>query len=186
MSASDPPGVDPSVVSPVAIAQVAGETVARQGFRIRALAFVRTHGSTWAIMAVVIVCAFWLGSRLGDNLPFGSSPVVQLTSWAPVSRRVAPHQPVRPIPTTPRAVRTATPPPGSALTTININTAGVEDLHRVLGVRRTTAQRIVQYRHQHGTFANLDSLLAVPLSRSTVERIAARIVFGQSHDKQVP
>jgi competence ComEA-like helix-hairpin-helix protein len=60
---------------------------------------------------------------------------------------------------------------------VDLNTAGVDEMRRVLHMRRSTAERIVAYRQRHGRFTSLDDLLAVPLSRSTVERIAPLVVF---------
>jgi DNA uptake protein ComE-like DNA-binding protein len=53
----------------------------------------------------------------------------------------------------------------------------MEEMRRVLHVRRATAARILAYRQRHGRFSSLDDLLAVPLSRSTIERIAPYVVF---------
>jgi competence ComEA-like helix-hairpin-helix protein len=195
ISDGEPPA-DPPSLPPVATRRVL--------FVSRMAAQTRAHGSSWAAVALLIACSFWLGSRLGDSLPFSDGPGVHLTTWAPSPVvQAPPHHPTpdpsptlahseatpalrKPastnataggVPTRVQPTTVTTQPVAGADNTLDINSAGVEDLHRVLGVRRSTAQRIVLYRQHHGPFASLDDLLAVPLSRSTIERIGARIVF---------
>ncbi len=55
-------------------------------------------------------------------------------------------------------------------TLVNINTASVEEMRQVLHVSAATAQKIVDYRLQHGNYASVDQLLQV-VSRSIYDRI---------------
>jgi len=41
---------------------------------------------------------------------------------------------------------------------VNINTAGLEELQRLPGVGPTTAERILEYRREHGKFESVDEL----------------------------
>lgn len=45
---------------------------------------------------------------------------------------------------------------------VDLNTAGVEELSQLPGLGPTTAARIIEYRHAHGPFTSADALLAVP------------------------
>lgn len=45
---------------------------------------------------------------------------------------------------------------------VNINQAGAEELERLPEIGPSTAQRIVEYRQQHGSFRAPDELLNVP------------------------
>jgi competence ComEA-like helix-hairpin-helix protein len=54
------------------------------------------------------------------------------------------------------------PPAATARYTVNVNTAGVEELAQLPGLGPATARRLVDHRRQHGPFARLDDLLDVP------------------------
>ena len=45
---------------------------------------------------------------------------------------------------------------------VHLNTATLEDLDALPGVGPVTAQKILDYRQQHGAFANIDELDAIP------------------------
>ncbi|HEX7312046.1 MAG TPA: ComEA family DNA-binding protein, partial [Gaiellaceae bacterium] len=45
---------------------------------------------------------------------------------------------------------------------VHLNTATLEDLDALPGVGPVTAQKILDYRQQHGAFANVDELDAIP------------------------
>jgi competence protein ComEA len=47
-------------------------------------------------------------------------------------------------------------------TQVHLNSATLEDLDGLPGVGPVTAQRILDYRAQHGAFASIDELDAVP------------------------
>ena len=50
---------------------------------------------------------------------------------------------------------------GSSTTRVNINTASVDELDSLPGIGASTAQAIVDYRRQYGSFQRTDGLLAV-------------------------
>jgi competence protein ComEA len=54
---------------------------------------------------------------------------------------------------------TATAPPGPP---INLNTATIEQLDQLEGIGPTTAQKILQYRQEHGGFSSVEELKNVP------------------------
>ena len=124
----------------------------------------------WLAVAALACASFWLGTRFPSGLPFGDGPAVRLTDWQPTPLAAAPAAARRSGDTTQRV-------PSTDGTRININTATPADLHLVLRMRRSTAERIVAYRRRHGPFSSLDDLRAVPLSASTVRRIAPFVVF---------
>lgn len=49
----------------------------------------------------------------------------------------------------------------TATFTISLNTATVQDLMRLNGLGKVTAERIVAYRNEHGLFYSVDELLEV-------------------------
>jgi competence protein ComEA len=61
-------------------------------------------------------------------------------------------------------------PAASSSALVNINTASVDELRQQLHVSATTAQNIVNYRLQHGSYTAVDQLLQV-VSRSIYDRI---------------
>ena len=69
----------------------------------------------------------------------------------------------------PQAGTNGTPTAGTGQT-VNINTASTEELRTILHVSSTTAQKIVNYRLQHGPYTSIDQLLQV-ISKSIYDRI---------------
>ena len=71
----------------------------------------------------------------------------------------------------PPAVR---PPPSE--TRIALNAATALELQTLPGIGIKTAERILEYRRQHGPFNNLDELLRVPgVGPRTFEKIRSRL-----------
>jgi competence protein ComEA len=60
--------------------------------------------------------------------------------------------------------------PGGGPGKVNINTASAEDMHNLLGISLTTANKIVAYREAHGPYTAIDQLLNV-MSRTTYDKI---------------
>jgi competence protein ComEA len=56
----------------------------------------------------------------------------------------------------------ATETPGAASGPVHLNTATIEQLDELPGVGPVTAQKIVDYRGQHGAFSSVDDLDAIP------------------------
>lgn len=55
---------------------------------------------------------------------------------------------------------------------LNINTASVEELQTLPNIGESTAQRIVEYRTQHGNFASVDALQNVKgIGAKTLEKL---------------
>jgi competence protein ComEA len=52
--------------------------------------------------------------------------------------------------------------PAAAAGPVHLNTATLEDLDALPGVGPVTAQKILDYRQQHGAFASVDELDAIP------------------------
>lgn len=62
---------------------------------------------------------------------------------------------------------------------VNINTANTEELTALPGIGATLAQRIIDYREQHGPFASPAGLLLVDgIGKGTLETILDLITTG--------
>jgi len=64
--------------------------------------------------------------------------------------------------------------PGGGPGKVNINTASAEDMHTLLGISLTTANKIVAYREANGPYTDITQLLHV-MSRTTYDKIRAFI-----------
>jgi len=63
---------------------------------------------------------------------------------------------------------------------VNINTASVEELQGLWGVGRITANRIVDYRNQHGRIQSLDELTQIKgIDGGTVANIKRQLESGE-------
>jgi competence protein ComEA len=61
---------------------------------------------------------------------------------------------------------------------INLNTADINELTRLPGVGATLAQRLVDYRSQHGTFKSIEDLRHIQgFTRTVLDKIKDLIVF---------
>lgn len=78
------------------------------------------------------------------------------------------------------------PPPGrrpaasatsAGTAVVNLNTATADDLRKALGLSATTAQRIVDYRQEHGPYARTDDVLKAGVRKATFERIKDRLTL---------
>jgi competence protein ComEA len=64
--------------------------------------------------------------------------------------------------------------------TVNVNRATVDELTQLPGVGPALAQRIIDFREQHGPFTTIDDLDAVSgVGTSLLNKIAEYVVFGE-------
>jgi competence protein ComEA len=77
---------------------------------------------------------------------------------APVSDGVQVVVPIRAAPGLPGSASG----PTAAAGPVHLNTATLEELDALPGVGPVTAQKIIDYREQHGAFASIDELDAIP------------------------
>ena len=65
---------------------------------------------------------------------------------------------------------------GGADALVNINTADVQTLQRLHGIGPALAQRIADYRREHGAFKSLDELAQVKgIGPAKVEKLRAQV-----------
>ena len=67
-------------------------------------------------------------------------------------------------------------PASGVVFTVDVNTAGVEELAQLPGLGPSTAQRIVLHRTTRGPFTTVDQLLAVPgIGPATLEQLRRHV-----------
>lgn len=88
------------------------------------------------------------------------------------------HVPVRGTPDV-GDTASASAPTAVASQTINVNRASVDELSQLPGVGPALAQRIIDFREQHGPFTSLDDLDAVSgVGPSLLAKLEAHVVFN--------
>lgn len=115
---------------------------------------------TLVLGAFAFAAALIVGVMLQTNTPkhfiveedtLANPGVAQVSPTpAPLAQTTAPQD----VP----AAETAQPPAGAK---ININTATAEELDKLDGVGEKIAQRIIQYREQHGAFEVIEDIMKV-------------------------
>lgn len=61
---------------------------------------------------------------------------------------------------------------------VNVNTASTAELTALPGVGERTAERIVQFRNEHGAFVSIDDLVKVKgIGTKTLEKIRPMVVL---------
>ncbi|HET9014229.1 MAG TPA: ComEA family DNA-binding protein [Thermomicrobiaceae bacterium] len=110
------------------------------------------------------------GARVADALATAVVLPDADVTGIPMAGRLADGQqvlvPRRAPAASPVSAVSASPPPTGP---VNVNTASAAELESLPGIGPTLSQRIVEYRTQHGPFANLDAL-------DQVRGISARMV----------
>jgi len=72
---------------------------------------------------------------------------------------------------------------GEASGRININTAGLEALMTLWGIDETRAQRVIDYREQHGAFQTPEEIIDVEgIGRGMYDRFAENVTVSQDTD----
>ena len=93
--------------------------------------------------------------------PLADGEQVLVPSRRRVVRSQRPGRPARPSPTAP----------------VDLNTATVEQLDALPGVGPVTAQKIVDYRAEHGPFTSVDDLDAIPgIGPARIENLRGLVI----------
>jgi len=78
-----------------------------------------------------------------------------------------------------QAVETITPEPPEPAGPIDINTASLDELQKLIGIGPVLAQRIIDYREEHGPFQTVEDLLEVKgIGEATLEKFREDVVAG--------
>lgn len=118
--------------------------------------------SIWLLISVeIFLLALLLGFFLGRNS--ADSPV-QIGKLPPAT-----------------AVPAGTAPTEETIDKININTADLEELQLLPGIGEVLAQRIIDYRQEHGPFQSISELTNVSgIGLDRLDKIMDHITLGGS------
>jgi len=93
-------------------------------------------------------------ARAGGATPRADSALVNLAAPVADGEQVL-------VPRIGNGAAAATGPPGSTTTPVDLNSATVEQLDELPGIGPVTAQKIVDFRAEHGPFTSVDQLDAI-------------------------
>ena len=84
-----------------------------------------------------------------------------------------------------QAAERVTPEPPEPEGPVDVNTAGLDELQRLTGIGPALAQRIIDYREEHGPFQSVDELLEVKgIGEATLEKFREDAVAGTSEEDE--
>jgi competence protein ComEA len=104
------------------------------------------------------------GSRVDDAIRAagGARPTAALDQVNLAALLIDGQQVIVPRQTAGGAVPAPAASPSAPAAPVNLNTATLEDLDGLPGIGPVTAQKIIDYRAEHGPFASVDELDAIP------------------------
>lgn len=101
----------------------------------------------------------------GDVLPYAAMNEINMAE--PVKEAMKIYVPLDPY---------QSDPAGQGL--VNINTAGEKELETLPGVGKTTAEKIITYREEHGRFESIEDIMKVPsIGESKFKKMADKITL---------
>ncbi len=84
---------------------------------------------------------------------------------------------------TQRQAAEVTPEPPEPEGPVDINAAGLDELQRLTGIGPALAQRIIDYRGEHGPFRSVEDLLEVKgIGEATLEKFREEAVAGTNEE----
>ena len=82
-----------------------------------------------------------------------------------------------------RQAAEVTPEPPEPEGPVDINAAGLDELQRLTGIGPALAQRIIDYRGEHGPFRSVEDLLEVKgIGEATLEKFREEAVAGTNEE----
>ena len=94
---------------------------------------------TFLVILILAGATFWGIRRFAPAIFLGKPDLIAVPNNAPPQNRTNPATPNKP-------------------ELLNINTASAEELQTLPNIGEATAQRIIDYRTQHGDFSSIDDL----------------------------
>ena len=86
---------------------------------------------------------------------------------------------------TQRQAAEVTPEPPEPEGPVDINAAGLDELQRLTGIGPALAQRIIDYRGEHGPFRSVEDLLEVKgIGEATLEKFREDVTLGGAADRE--
>jgi competence ComEA-like helix-hairpin-helix protein len=112
----------------------------------------------------------YLSTNFGPSVPKSDHPAsTGATSQPSTPDNVAPSS---------NTDSSTSPAPSTISAEVNVNKAGVQEIESSLGISKTAAEAIVQYRDQHGNFKTWLEVSSVPgVPREKIEDNQKRLIF---------
>lgn len=140
---------------------------------------------TISVMAILclMLSAFLFGMYFGRNIGGSTVDISQITNTTGSTQGSAssPTGTQAATPTTPAPTETqSTPTQPTTAGKVNINTADLATLMTLEGIGEGYAQRIIDYRNEHGPFASITDITNVPgIGSKRFEAIMDDITVGE-------
>lgn len=145
------------------------------------------------LLAATLSAVYWIGwpvpadYRLARDVPTVNSEIgangasTDATGFAAAEAPRVPDRAAGPSPGIPPPIATV----ASVVAPIDLNHAGMDELHGLPGIGPALAARVIEFRRTQGPFATVDDLLKVKgIGKKRLDRLRGQVTVGRAERRE--